>query len=100
VLTAEERTILHRLAQVFQECAEPENIVTAPQRPQGERPKGEGLRAGDDYDQRGDTLALLLQHGWNIARTVGEGVRLTRPGKSHGTSATWNVIPCRFYVFS
>ncbi len=33
---------------------------------------------------------LLLEHGWEVDSRVGEQVRLTRPGKNKGTSATWN----------
>ncbi len=51
---------------------------------------------GDDYDQRGDVLGLLRQHGWT---QVGSE-HWRRPGKKMGISASWNHIPGRFYVFT
>jgi len=54
-------------------------------------------RPGDDFNERGDVRALLLQHGWSLARQ-GDNEYWRRPGKSVGSSATLkdNV----FYVFS
>lgn len=56
------------------------------------------VRPGDDYNERGDLHALLLQHGWAVFGKSGNNVQLTRPGKSSGLSATWNGE--HFYVFS
>jgi len=58
----------------------------------------EGTRPGDDYDARGDFFGLLQKHGWMAIGGVGK--RWTRPGKTHGVSATWDEVPGRFYVFS
>lgn len=55
-------------------------------------------RPGDDYNERGDLHALLVQHGWTVFGKSGNNVQLTRPGKSSGLSATWNGE--HFYVFS
>ena len=55
-------------------------------------------RPGDDYNERGDLHALLLQHGWQVTGKNGNNVQLTRPGKTAGLSATWNGE--HFYVFS
>ena len=57
-----------------------------------------GVRPGDDYNERGDLHALLLQHGWQVTGKNGENIQLTRPGKTAGLSATWNGE--HFYVFS
>lgn len=56
------------------------------------------LRPGDDYNERGDLHALLVQHGWTVFGKSGNNVQLTRPGKTSGLSATWNGE--HFYVFS
>jgi hypothetical protein len=47
------------------------------------------LRPGDDYNARADGLALMQKHGWTVDRELPNGeIRLTRPGKPGGTSAT------------
>ena len=72
--------------------------VRAPIEPRGSFPLGY-ISPGDDFDARGDPLALLVQHGWT---RHGEH-NFTRPGKKHGISATWNTLsdhPNRLYVFS
>lgn len=56
----------------------------------------DGMTPGDDYDLRGDLASLLRSHGWTEA---GEK-RWRRPGKTNGISATWDIVPRRFYVFS
>lgn len=59
---------------------------------------GEEMAPGSDYDARADLPALLRKHGWT---PVGEtGKYWTRPGKTSGISASWDVIPGRFWVFS
>lgn len=46
--------------------------------------RGGSSRTGDDFNSRGDWFGLLQRHGWRS----GDGTNWTRPGKSHGTSAT------------
>jgi hypothetical protein len=41
-------------------------------------------RPGDDYNQRGDLHALLMQHGWKVTGKNGNNIQLTRPGKTTG----------------
>ena len=67
------------------------NVLTGPGNASSTRP-------GDDYNERGDLHALLLQHGWKVSGKSGNNIQLTRPGKSSGLSATWNGE--HFYVFS
>lgn len=68
---------------------------------QSPKPNGHGLRPGDDYNSRGDALAVLQAHGWRITFTRGETAYLRRPGKDSGVSATYgHVAPRVFYVFS
>jgi replicative DNA helicase len=41
-----------------------------------------GLTSLEDYDQRGDAVALLISHGWTEVGTSGEKVNLLRPGET------------------
>jgi hypothetical protein len=68
---------------------------------QNATPERTGLTPFDDFDSRYDIVALLREHGWKVSFQRAEKVYLQRPGKDgRGVSATWNVIPGRFYVFS
>jgi hypothetical protein len=60
----------------------------------------EGDTVFNRYDSANDPIGLLQKHGWTIAVMRNDNVLLRRPGKNHGISASWNVIPNRFYCFS
>jgi VirE N-terminal domain/AAA domain len=74
----------------------PADLVAPPKefKPLGQPAAGD--TPGDDFDRRGDVPTLLAAHGW----TKAHGAYWTRPGKTSGVSASWNVIPGRFWVFS
>lgn len=56
-------------------------------------------RPGDDFNARGDVVALLKRHGWRPCGENSDGNQhWTRPGKQKGTSAT--LKDGTFYVFS
>ncbi|MEX1228802.1 MAG: bifunctional DNA primase/polymerase [Planctomycetaceae bacterium] len=55
------------------------------------------FRPGDDYNERGDVRALLLEHAWTLARN-GDNEYWRRPAKDQGWSAT--LKDRVFYVFS
>ena len=59
---------------------------------------GAKLTPFQDYDQRGDVFDVLRDHGWSSD----DDFHWTRPGKSSGTSATFDHADCPgcFYVFS
>ena len=99
IITAAERAGLHDLARLFNQYADPRKIVDAPR--QKTRP-GDGLRPGDDYNQRGDYPALLERHGWRELGQTGDKTLWQRPGKiGPGISATGNYAGSNlFYVFS
>jgi hypothetical protein len=60
-----------------------------------------GITPLDDYDAKNDVEAILLKHGWKALFSRGVNKYYQRPGKDgRGISASWNVIPNRFYVFS
>lgn len=78
-----------------------EHWVTSPQsRSCGDSPPPcEITRPGDDFNARGDVVALLEKHGWRACGKRSDGnLHWTRPGKNRGTSAT--LKDRTFYVFS
>jgi len=61
----------------------------------------EGDTVFNRYDSVVDPVPLLQAHGWQVAGQFRNNrVYLRRPGKRDGISASWNVIPGRFYCFS
>ena len=92
-VTEEERDALISLARSFDETAPKE--ATAPTPPPSSL-AADGVTPGDDYDARADIPELLRAHGWTHAA----GKYWTRPGKTKGISASWDVIPRRLWVFS
>lgn len=95
-ITPEERDILLSCCRSFNRYVHPD------QRPAVTKPsKREGKRPGDDYNARGDALALLLKHGWKIEGQANGTAYLRRPGKDKGISASFgHVAPNTMYVFS
>jgi len=88
-LTAEERDILLSVAWALNEH------VPAPEpTPVGAPNVG---RPGDDFAAHGDVRAVLVKHGWTLAKG-GENEYWRRPGKSSGWSAT--LKDGVLYVFS
>ena len=95
-ITAEERRALLALAHVFNEYADPATIHR-PKAKESERTPDSGLRPGDDFNERGDPLPLLLAAGWQIVGQRGETILLRRPGKARGISATYNFGGSRIF---
>jgi hypothetical protein len=53
------------------------------------------------YNQDPDNgLDLLVKHGWTVERESDLWVELTRPGKSEGVSAGYNLEGCFLFVFT
>ena len=79
IITIDERDILLSIAREFNQIIEPISI--------SEKPKSS--KAGsvfDDYNKRGDVVALLLRHGWSVVREDADKIYFLRPGQT--TSAT------------
>lgn len=95
VISEEDRDALLSLARSFDERAPAEIIneeaLHAPS-------TGDELTPGDDYDLKADVPALLRTHGWKACGPSGK--YWTRPGKAKGISASWDVVPGRFFVFT
>jgi len=94
VISDEEESVLLAVAESFNELERKEYI-----------PKNKTEITGDTILNRYDSIAnpvqLLQKHGWKVVFSRGEKVYLERPDKKDGSiSATWNVIPDRFYCFS
>ena len=87
ILTEEERADLLDVARSFNARSPREAVQTA---------KVSDLSPGDDYDVRGDVQGILRSHGW----TQVNDVHWRRPGKDKGISASFGVIPGRFWVWS
>jgi len=85
-LTEEERADLLDVARSFN-TRSPREAVPAK--------TGDGT-PGDDFDERGDLEGLLRSHGW----TKVNDKHWRRPGKDRGVSASYGVIPGRFWVWS
>lgn len=92
LVTAEERDVLLEAAWSLNELIP--LPVAVPPDPQ---PHLQGERPGDAFNARGDVAALLVQHGWTLARD-GENQYWRRPGKTSGWSATLKGRV--FFVFS
>ena len=98
-ITPAQRAILLNAGRAFDEMGiEETGIQSSP----GHATNGD--RPGDDFNERGDGLGILLANGWtDMHRASIEGRQvhyLRRPGKRDGWSATYNYIPNRLFVFS
>lgn len=61
-----------------------------------------GLSPFDDYNNRGDVVALLREHKWKEDKSISNGanIRFTRPGKQGGISAHLRRSDKLLYVFT
>lgn len=95
-ITPDEREILFNSAFQFNEIVE--EIILPKQR---SGVKIEGISAFDDYNQRGDVVDLLQQHGWKVVKTKGNKVHFLRPGQSTAqTSGNFDTDKNWFSVFT
>lgn len=88
-LTVDERDALLEVARTFDE-----------QGKEARQPALDETKPGDAYDAVAEFRipALLEKHGW---KPCGHDNRYwTRPGKKNGVSASWGVVPGRFWCFT
>jgi hypothetical protein len=84
ILTAEERDSLLAATRSL-DISEPVEVRAPPTM------RGAALTPLDDYNRRGDVLALMRKHDWGVGPECPDRSRkLRRPGKEHGVSASWN----------
>lgn len=95
VISEEDRDAILSLARSFDERAPAEAVN---EEPLHQAAQGDELTPGDDYDLKADVPALLRTHGWKACGPSGK--YWTRPGKAKGISASWDVVPSRFFVFT
>lgn len=96
-ITQEERETILSIARSFNELVEkPKQNTTS----SGFNPKEFGKSPLDDYNERGDVLQLLYNHGWSFVKENSERVFLRRPGRREGTSGDFNKDKRWFSVFT
>jgi len=83
VLTIDERDTLMSCAREFNQVIEEVQQAKPPH-------DNDKLTIWDDYNKRGDVLALLEKHGWSVLNNDGKKTYLLRPGST--TSATSAVL--------
>lgn len=76
-ISEEERETLLNIARQFNEVVEE---VFVPQKKS--LAKNPGLTPFDDFNQRGDTIALLVSHGWKVVNRRGSKTFFLRPGQT------------------
>lgn len=94
-ITPDERELLLSICrqynQVFEEPVKPRSVTTT---------KEFGLSPFEDFNQRGDAVALLTNNGWTVVRETAERVIMRRPGKTEGTSGDYLKDKRWFSVFT
>ena len=81
-ITPEQRDLLHGIARQFNQVYEE---VIVPKK--STLPKINGLSSFDDYNNRGDVVALLQEHGWKIVTQKGNKTVFLRPGQTSSQSS-------------
>jgi hypothetical protein len=95
-ITPDERDSLINIARQFNEVHE-EYIPPKYQQPV----KTKGITPLDDYDQRGDCVQLLIEHGWKFVHERGNKIHLQRAGDTKAqTSGNFDREKNWFTVFS
>jgi hypothetical protein len=80
-ITPEERETLHGIARQFNEVFE-ESVA-----PKIKPLKKDGLSSFEDYNERGDVVSLLENHGWRIVQQKGAKTVFLRPGQTTSTTS-------------
>lgn len=78
-ITPEEREILFSISKSFNELEEIKPKVNIPTITTY---NSTGLSPFEDYNQRGDIVALLESKGWRVVTQTGERINLLRPGST------------------
>lgn len=101
-ITTEQRDLLLGLARALNKYQPREERHERKEYKQGDRCVADRLRPGDDYNERGDPLEVLLNHGWTSSARRGSIVFLRKPGKrGKGHQATLHAVGHNiFYCFS
>lgn len=96
-LTTEERSILLSIARSFNQLPEDKPKIKA----SSTTSSSTGLSPWEDYNSRGDVIALLESKGWTVVSQRGERVNLLRPGDTDSkTSGNFHTGLRTLRVFS
>jgi len=79
IITPEEREIIISIGRSFNELEEVKPKVNTPS---STTYNSIGLSPFDDYNQRGDIIALLESKGWRVVNQQGQRINLLRPGST------------------
>jgi len=97
-ITVAQRDLLFSIARSFNQVKKKKQEYK-PHQPDN-RPE-DGIRSMDDFDKRGDPVALLVKHGWRVVGEPGEITQLRRPGETDkDTSGNYNATKKWFSTFS
>ena len=97
-ITPEQREILHSAAREFNEVV---NEYVLPKTTEKDLPKIKGKSPFEDYNDRGDVVALLQNYGWKVVGKKGSKAILLRPGQtSSQSSGNYDYAKKWFSVFS
>ena len=80
-ITPEQRDLLHGIARQFNAVLEPATI------PKGQVSKSSGKSSFEAYNESGDVLGLLQQHGWKVVNQKGNKTVFLRPGQTTSQSS-------------
>jgi replicative DNA helicase len=78
-ITPEEREILFNIAKSFNEL---EDVKPKVSTTLSTTSSSIGLTPFEDYNQRGDVIALLESKGWRVVNQIGQRINLLRPGQT------------------
>lgn len=97
VFSIEQRDLLFEICRSFNLYIEPPKVSRETKVETNEY----GFSPFEDYNKRGDCVALLEKHGWKIVWRTEEKVVFKRPGKSDSkTSGDFNISKNWFCVFT
>ena len=97
-ITPAQRDLLFTIARSFNQVEKQKKEFTP--RPVTGRPE-DGISSMDDYDKRGDVLALLVKHGWKVLGEPSDITEVLRPGDTDkASSGNYNATLGWFSTFS
>ncbi len=96
VITPEERSTLFNAAFSFNQVIKPATVVKL-----REKKQIKGTSPGEDYNNRGEVILLLENHGWTVVGRKGAKILLRRPGDTKAAhSGNFDEDKNWFSVFS
>lgn len=99
-ITPQERDVLFIIAAMFDESPKEEQPPKQAPAPAAKREPGQ-LTPLEDYNQRGDVLALLDRHGYREVGRNGDKVKILRPGNPTSPySGDWDQTRRTLFLFS